>query len=68
MTISDCLANFNGSKDFEELKGMKTFEMIKDELPDSEDYKKILKYHILNFVNIINKKRERTSTKSKNKE
>ena len=68
LTISDCLANFNGSKDFEELKGMKTFEMIKDELPDSEDYKKILKYHILNFVNIINKKRERISTKSKNKE
>ncbi len=69
LKISDCLAYFNGSKDFEELKGMKTFEVIKDELPDSEDYKKILKYHIINFVNIINNKRERKHRqKRKNKE
>lgn len=68
LTISDCLAYFNGSKDFEELKGMKTFEMIKDELQESEDYIKELKYYVFNFINIINNKRERTSKKSKNKE
>ena len=68
LKISDCLAYFNGSKDFEELKGMKTFEMIKDELQESEEYIRELKYYIFNFVNIINNKRERTSTKSKIKE
>ena len=68
LTISDCLAYFNGSKDFEELKGMEKFEMIIDELQESEDYIKELKYYVFNFINIINNKRERTSKKSKNKE
>jgi hypothetical protein len=68
LKISDYLAHFNGSEKFKELEGMKTFEDIKDELQESEEYLKGLKNHIINFVKIINNKRERTSAKSKKRE
>ena len=57
LTFLDCLKHFRGSEQIKELIGLKTFDSIKTDFEDDEDYLKTLHYHIMNFENIINNKR-----------
>ena len=57
LTFLDCLKHFRGSEEIEELIGLKTFDSIKKDFEDDMDYLNTLHYHIMNFENIINKKR-----------
>ena len=57
LTFLDCLKHFRGSEEKEELIGLEGFDSIKKEYEDDMDYLNTLHYHIMNFENIINKKR-----------
>ena len=47
---------------------MKTFDSIKEEFENDEDYLKLLNYHISDFEKILSKKRIRNGKKNINVE
>ena len=59
LTFLDCLQHFRGSKYIEELNHLKRFDEIKSEYENEPDYLKSLSYYIMNFEQIINRKRTR---------
>jgi len=67
ITFIDCLKHFRGTQKIEELKGMKGFNDIKSKYEDDTDYLKSLEYYIMNYEEILNKKRARTSNKKEKK-
>ena len=74
LTFSDCLEYLKGEKQFEQLNGLELFSEFKEikhdylkQYDDVEEYIKLLKYHLKEFKNIINRKNPRESSKRKNK-
>lgn len=65
LTFNECLEHFIGKKSIEELKGMKSFESIKEFLGEDEEYIKVIKYYLENFEKIINNKNPRKRKKNK---
>ena len=65
LTFNECLEHFIGKKSIEELKGMKSFESIKEFLGEDEEYIKLIKYYLENFEKIINNKNPRKPKKNK---
>ena len=59
LTFLDCLKHFRGSQYIEELDGLKGFDTVKSKYRNDEDYLKSLNYYIMNFEQIINKKKAR---------
>ena len=65
ITFIDCLKHFRGTQKIEELEGMKGFNDIKSKYEDEADYLKYLEYYIMNYEEILKKKRMRISKKRK---
>ena len=67
LKFSECLKHFNGSKNFEELEGMNTFDSLKGQNRKKEghDYLQKLNCYITNFEKIILNKRERKAQEEK---
>ena len=70
LTFSDCLEYLSGDKHFEQLNGLELFSEFKEikedylqKYDDGEEYVKILKYHLKEYKNIINRKSSRDSSK-----
>ena len=65
LSFKDALNHFRESKDIEVLKGMKTFNSIKQDLKDKEeeDYIKMLDYFIQNYEIILYNQRIRKQKK-----
>ena len=55
----DCLRHFRGSENYYYLNGLTTFDEIKYEFENDNDYVKVLTKYISNYENIIGNKRER---------
>ena len=66
ITFIDSLKHFRGTENIDELKGMKGFNDIKSKYKDDTDYLKSLEYYIMNYEEILNKKRIRKSKKKEN--
>ena len=66
ITFIDSLKHYRGTENIEELKGMKGFNDIKSKYKDDTDYLKSLEYYIMNYEEILNKKRVRKSKKKEN--
>ena len=66
ITFIDCLKHFRGCQKIEELEGMRGFNDIKSKYKDDTDYLKSLEYYIMNYEEILNKKRIRKSKKKEN--
>ena len=62
LTFEDCLKNFRGDTDLEELKGFKNLddfvkeELVKKSEENGEEYSKYFAYYIKNYEKLINKK------------
>ena len=74
LTFSDCLEYLSGDKHLEQLNGLELFSEFKEikqdylrKYDDGEEYVKILKYHLKEYKNIINKKNQKEPSKKKNK-
>ena len=63
LSFMESLEHFRKSKFIEELNGMKTFDLIKQDFKDDEDYLKILDYSIENYEKILYNKRIRKQKK-----
>ena len=68
LTFLQCVRHFIGNEFINELDGMKCFNDLKEELKDEQHYDEMIKYYLLNFEEIINKKKSRKSKKIKNVE
>ena len=68
LSFGDALQHYGGIKKIEQLNGMKTFDSIKEEFENDEDYLKLLNYHISDFEKILSKKRIRNGKKNINVE
>jgi hypothetical protein len=64
LSFFDCLSHFRGSKYFEELAGLKSYNEYINEHEDDEDYKNQLELYINNFEKILKNKRARNSRKN----
>ena len=64
LTFKECLGNFIGKNQIEELEGMKGFDSIKDSLGEDEEYINLIKYYLDNYEKIINNKIPRRPRKS----
>ena len=61
LTFEDCLKNFRGDTNLEELKGFKNLDFVKEEIvkkseENGEEYFKYFAYYIKNYEKLINKK------------
>ena len=72
LTFSDCLEYLKGEKHFEQLNGLELFSEFKEikqdylkKYNDGEEYVKLLKYHLKEFKNIINRKNPRNHQKER---
>ncbi len=63
LSFMESLEHFRKSKVIEELNGMKTFDLIKQDFKDDENYLKILDYSIENYEKILYYKRIRKQKK-----
>jgi len=68
LTFLQCVRHFIGEEFITELNGMKCFNDIKEQLKDEQHYDEMLQYYLMNFEEIINKKKSRKSKKIKNDE
>ena len=69
LTFEDCLKNFRGDTDREELKGFKNLDFVKEELvkkseENGEEYSKYFAYYIKNYEKLINKKTKKLGKNS----
>ena len=69
LTFEDCLKNFRGDTDLEELKGFKNLDFVKEELvkkseENGEEYSKYFAYYIKNYEKLINKKTKKLGNNS----
>jgi len=69
LTFEDCLKNFRGDTDLEELKGFKNLDFVKEELvkkseENGEEYSKYFAYYIKNYEKLINKKTKKLGKNS----
>ena len=69
LTFEDCLKNFRGDTDLEELKGFKNLDFVKEELvkkseENGEEYFKYFTYYIKNYEKLINKKTKKLGKNS----
>ena len=69
LTFEDCLKNFRGDTDLEELKGFKNLDFVKKELvkkseENGEEYSKYFAYYIKNYEKLINKKTKKLGKNS----
>jgi len=69
LTFEDCLKNFRGDTDLEELKGFKNLNFVKEELvkkseENGEEYFKYFAYYIKNYEKLINKKTKKLGKNS----
>ena len=55
----DALRHFRGSQEIEELKGLNGFNSIKTEFEADKDYMNLLEYYIMNYENILDRKRQK---------
>ena len=74
LTFSDCLEYLSGDKHLEQLNGLELFSEFKEikqdylrKYDDGEEYVKILKYHLKEYKNIINKKNQKEPSKKRTK-
>ena len=65
LKLLDCLHHFNRTIDINELDGMDCIEDVLKEFNNETQYKELLQYYIINYENILNKKRSRTSKRKK---
>ena len=72
LTFLDCLEYLSGDKHFEQLNGLELFSEFKEikqdflqKYDDGEEYVKILKHHLKEYKNIINRKSSRESSKKR---
>jgi len=63
LSFMESLEHFRKSKFIEELNGMKTFDLIKQDFKDDENYLKMLDYSIKNYKEILYYKRIRKQKK-----
>jgi len=63
LTFMDTLDHFRKNKVIEELNGMQTFDSIKLDFKDDEEYLKMLEYYIKNYEIILNNQRIRSGKK-----
>ena len=61
LTFSDCLKHFRGDTCFEELKGFKNLDLVKEEIVNKceekgEEYFELFAYYIKNYEKLVNKK------------
>ena len=75
LTFLDCLEYLSGDKHFEQLNGLELFSEFKEikqdfliKYDDGEEYVKILKYHLKEYKNIINKSSRESSKKRTKKQ
>ena len=75
LTFLDCLEYLSGDKYFEQLNGLELFSEFKEikqdfliKYDDGEEYVKILKYHLKEYKNIINKSSRESSKKRTKKQ
>ena len=70
LTFEDCLKNFRGDTDLEELKGFKNLddfvkeELVKKSEENGEEYSKYFAYYIKNYEKLINKKTKKLGNNS----
>ena len=70
LTFEDCLKNFRGDTDLEELKGFKNLddfvkeELVKKSEENGEEYSKYFAYYIKNYEKLINKKTKKLGKNS----
>ena len=63
LTFLDCLKHFIGSKYIEELEGFPSLDIIDQRIDEDQEYLDLFKYYIINFEEIIMKKRTRRNKK-----
>ena len=63
LTFLDCLKHFIGSKYIEELEGFPSLDIIYQRVDEDQEYLDLFKYYIINFEEIIMKKRTRRNKK-----
>ena len=63
ITFIDCVKHFSGTEYFKELDGMKCFDEVKEQFNNENDYVNILSYYLMNYEEIINRKKARKSNK-----
>ena len=75
LTFLDCLEYLSGDKHFEQLNDLELFSEFKEikqdylkKYDDGEEYVKILKYHLKEYKNIINKSSRESSKKRTKKQ
>ena len=69
LTFEECLKNFRGDTDLEELKGFKNLDFVKEELvkkseENGEEYSKYFAYYIKNYEKLIDKKTKKLGKNS----
>ena len=68
LTFLQCLKHFRGSEIVEELKGLSGKDKALEEFQKDENYANTLDYYFMNYEQITNNKRSRTSKKNTNQE
>lgn len=64
LTFTDCLSHFRGTKEIQELTGLKLFSEYINENEKDEDYINHLEYYVHHFEEILQNKRKRKSKKN----
>ena len=63
LTFFDCLKHFRGNEYIEELQGLDSIDNILEKYKEDEDYLESFKYYILNFEEILERKKNRNNKK-----
>lgn len=66
ITFIECVQHFRESINIKELNGMRCFNEIKERISDDNEYIEILSYYIMNYEEIINRKKGRKEKRQKN--
>ena len=64
ITFIDCVKHFMGTEYFKELDGMKCFDEVKEQFNNENEYVNTLSYYLMNYEEIINRKKARKSNKT----
>lgn len=65
LNFIQCLEHYRGTKNYEELKGMRVFNDEKKIFMDDENYVEALDYYLKNYENILKNKKSRNPKKIK---
>ena len=65
LSFLDCIMHFRGDKFFEELKGLKSLDIVIKKFDEDKEYAELFRYYVFHFEEIITKKKSRKRYKKK---